>query len=98
MRPTATFMTLATLASVALLGGCSDQKSGNPVPTSAPSSTGLPSDGAPSVADPIANTATVETDPCSAIPATEIKTIGGKVERSELEQMTMGQSSCAATP
>ncbi|MER7862682.1 DUF3558 domain-containing protein [Amycolatopsis japonica] len=93
MRPTAAFITLATLASVALLGGCSDQKSGTPTPTSAPS-TGLPSNGAPAVADPITNTAGVETDPCSAIPNPVIESIGGKVKRTDLEKLSMGNS-CA---
>ncbi|AUI62528.1 DUF3558 domain-containing protein [Amycolatopsis sp. BJA-103] len=87
-------MTIAALASVALLGGCSDQKTGTPTPTSAPSSTGLPTDGAPAVTDPIANTAAAEADPCSTISNPEIESIGGKVKRSELEQLTMGNA-CA---
>ncbi|MEV6909496.1 DUF3558 domain-containing protein [Amycolatopsis sp. NPDC051071] len=91
MRVTATFMTIATLASVALLGGCSGEKTGNPTPTSAPPSTGLPSAGAPAVVDPITNTAAVESDPCSAIPTAELETIAGKVKRSRSEDMTAGK-------
>lgn len=92
MRPATTLLTIATLATVALVGGCSDQKSGTSTPTIAPSSAGLPSDGAPAVANPITNTATVETDPCSAIPTAEIEAIGGKVKNSRLDDMTMGNA------
>jgi hypothetical protein len=92
MRRKATVITIATLGSIALLAGCSDQKPGNPVPTSAPSATGLPSDGAPAVTQPITNTSKVETDPCSAISAAEIEAIGGKVKRSGPEQLTMGNA------
>ncbi|RSN59059.1 DUF3558 domain-containing protein [Amycolatopsis sp. WAC 04182] len=94
MRPKATLLTIAALSSMALLGGCSDQKSGTPTPTSAPSPTGLPSNGAPAVANPIANTARYESDPCATIPTADIESIGGQVERSEQENMTMGKA-CA---
>ncbi|MGW4126604.1 DUF3558 domain-containing protein [Amycolatopsis japonica] len=93
MRPKATFLTIAALSSMALLGGCSDQKTDTP-PTSAPTSTGLPSNGAPAVADPITNTAQFESDPCTVIPSAEIESVGGKVERSEQEELTMGKA-CA---
>ncbi|MGY6657266.1 DUF3558 domain-containing protein [Amycolatopsis sp. TRM77291] len=94
MRPKATLLTIAALSSIAFLSGCSDQKSGTPTPTSAPSSTGLPSNGAPAVANPIANTAQFESDPCAAIPTAEVESLGGKVERSEQENLTMGKA-CA---
>lgn len=92
MRSPATFMTIAALTSAALLGGCSDQKSGTPTPSSAPPSAGLPSAGAPAVANPIANTAKVEADPCSAISTPEIEAIGGKIKRSGPEQLTTGNA------
>ncbi|MBB5853863.1 DUF3558 domain-containing protein [Amycolatopsis umgeniensis] len=91
MRPTTTILTIATLATVALVGGCSEQKTGKPSPTNAPSSAALPSDGAPAVTNPIANTAAIETDPCTAVPAAEIETIGGKIDGSRIEPMTMGK-------
>ncbi|WP_410601433.1 DUF3558 domain-containing protein [Amycolatopsis sp. lyj-90] len=94
MRPKATLLTIVALSSVALLGGCESQKDGTPTPTSVPSSTGLPSNGAPAVANPIADTAQFESDPCKAVPTPEIESIGGKVERSEQEDMTMGKA-CA---
>lgn len=94
MRPTATLMAISALASVALLGGCSDQKTGTPTPTNAPSSAALPSNGAPAVTNPIANTAKAEADPCSTIPTTEIEAIGGKIKRSGTEQLSMGNA-CA---
>ncbi|WP_020632468.1 hypothetical protein [Amycolatopsis alba] len=46
------------------------------------------------MSDPITNTAAVEADPCSAIPAGEIEAIGGKVKRFDLEQLSMGNA-CA---
>ncbi|MGW4126602.1 DUF3558 domain-containing protein [Amycolatopsis japonica] len=92
MRPTATYLTLAALALVALLGGCSGKKPDAPPATGAPSSTGLPSGGAPAVTDPIANTSAVESDPCGAIPTAEIETIAGKVKRTRAEDMTVGKA------
>ncbi|MFI6300585.1 DUF3558 domain-containing protein [Amycolatopsis thailandensis] len=86
------FLLLAAAVSI-LAGGCGTQVAGTAT-TSAPSSARLPSDGAPAVANPIANTAVVEADPCSAIQTAEIEAIGGKVKRSELEPMTMGNA-CA---
>ncbi|OXM50988.1 DUF3558 domain-containing protein [Amycolatopsis alba DSM 44262] len=83
-------MTLATLASIALLGGCADKKTNDPTSTSAPSSAGLPTAGAPSVTDPITNTKSVESDPCSAISADEMTAIAGKVKRTRSEDMTAG--------
>ncbi len=91
MRVTATFMIIATLASVAVLGGCGNEKAGNPTPTTAPSSAGLPSAGAPDVTDPITNTAAAESDPCGAIPTTALETVAGKVKRSRSEDMTAGK-------
>lgn len=43
---------------------------------------------------PIAATATVEADPCSAIPTTEIEAIGGKIKRTRVDDLTMGNA-CA---
>ncbi|OOC03947.1 DUF3558 family protein [Amycolatopsis azurea] len=86
------FLLLAAAASL-LAGGCGTETAGTAV-TSAPSSARLPSDGAPAVADPITSTAAVEADPCSAVPTGEIEAIGGKVKRSHLEQLTMGNA-CA---
>ncbi|WP_083920477.1 DUF3558 domain-containing protein [Amycolatopsis decaplanina] len=94
MRPKATLLTIAALSSMALLGGCSDQKASTPTPTSVPTSTGLPSNGAPAVANPITNTAQFESDPCTVIPSAEVESVGGKVERSEQEELTMGKA-CA---
>ncbi|MFJ8910812.1 DUF3558 domain-containing protein [Amycolatopsis sp. NPDC102389] len=86
------FLLLAAAASL-LTGGCGTQVTGTAT-TSVPSSARLPSDGAPAVTIPITDTAAVEADPCSAIPTAEIEAIGGKVERSELEALTMGKA-CA---
>ncbi|AGM10529.1 DUF3558 domain-containing protein [Amycolatopsis keratiniphila] len=85
-------MIAATIAVVALSGGCSDKNPGNtgtPAPT-APSSSTLPSDGAPSVTDPITDTSAVETDPCRAIPTAQVEEVGGKVESSRLDKMALG--------
>ncbi|GAB3703298.1 hypothetical protein GCM10027598_02280 [Amycolatopsis oliviviridis] len=94
MRSKATFLTIAALSSMALLGGCSDQKAVTPTPTSVPPSSGLPTNGAPAVASPITNTAQFESDPCAAIPTAEVESVGGKVEHSEQEVMTAGKA-CA---
>ncbi|ANN14351.1 hypothetical protein SD37_00885 [Amycolatopsis orientalis] len=91
MRASATVLTIATLASLALLGGCSDKNGNDPTPTGAPSPTGSSSAGAPAVKDPITNTAAVEADPCSAIPAAELEAITGKIKRSRTEDMTAGK-------
>ncbi|MFJ4102520.1 DUF3558 domain-containing protein [Amycolatopsis japonica] len=93
MRPHATTTLIAlTAATAILLSGCSEKKPGDPSPAQPPasSSAGLPSNGAPAVTDPIANTATVEKDPCSAIPTTEIEAIGGKVERTRTVNLSEG--------
>ncbi|RSN37883.1 DUF3558 domain-containing protein [Amycolatopsis sp. WAC 01416] len=84
------FLLLAAAASL-LTGGCGAQVTGTAT-TSAPSSARLPSDGAPAVTDPIAATASVEADPCSAIPTAEIEAIGGKVKNSRLDDLTMGNN------
>ncbi|MFD5090819.1 DUF3558 domain-containing protein [Amycolatopsis thailandensis] len=82
------FLLLAAAVSI-LAGGCGTQAAGTAT-TSAPSSARLPSDGAPAVATPIANTAVVEADPCSAIPSAEIEAIGGTVERSRTVDLSEG--------
>ncbi|KZB85263.1 hypothetical protein AVL48_02175 [Amycolatopsis regifaucium] len=85
-------MIVLTVATAALLSGCSDKKPGDPTPAPLPASSSarLPSDGAPAVTDPITNTAAVEKDPCSAIPTAEIEAIGGKVERSRTVDLSEG--------
>ncbi|UUV28035.1 DUF3558 domain-containing protein [Amycolatopsis roodepoortensis] len=86
------FLVLAAAASL-LSGGCGTQVTGTAT-TSSPSAPRLPSDGAPAVAKPIAATAAVEADPCSAIPTAEIEAIGGKVKRTRVDDLTMGNA-CA---
>ncbi|WP_037307303.1 DUF3558 domain-containing protein [Amycolatopsis orientalis] len=86
-------LSIAAVGAVVLAGGCSDQKTATPA-SPAPSSARLPTNGAPAVMNPILNTSQAETDPCSTVTTAQIEEIGGKVERSEQEQMTMGKA-CA---
>lgn len=93
MRTTTT-ITLACIASAAVLAGCSDKNpgtpgatstAGTPIQSSAPQSnapTGLPHSGAPAVANPVEDTAKWEADPCSAISAAQFSSIGLKAEGS----------------
>jgi hypothetical protein len=87
---------LGILACAALLSatGCSNTTNGNPS-TQQPNATsagGLPADGAPNVQNPIANTATSESDPCSSVTTAQIESLGGKVDRSRVDDMTLGKN------
>lgn len=78
------------LASVST-GGCTSESAGDAV-AAVPSSSNLPFAGGPVVAEPIMDTATVEAEPCSAVSTAEIEAIGGKVERTEVDDGTAGKS------
>ncbi|MFC3448080.1 DUF3558 domain-containing protein [Amycolatopsis speibonae] len=82
------FLLLAAAVSL-LAGGCGVQTAGTAT-ASPPSSARLPSDGAPAVTDPITDTAKAESDPCGAIPTSEVEALGGKVERSRTVDLSEG--------
>ncbi|MEU8412324.1 DUF3558 domain-containing protein [Amycolatopsis japonica] len=85
---------MAIAAITVFASGCSDQKSGDPtaVPSPTAASTQLPRDGAPAVAQPIKNTAGVETDPCSAVATAQIEQLGGKVKRTVVDDVSLGKN------
>lgn len=83
--------TVLTAAASLLISGCGAQVAG-PATTNSPSSARLPSHGAPTVANPINDTTRVEKDPCSAVPTAEIEAIGGKVKRTRVDDLTMGNA------
>ncbi|WP_037307309.1 DUF3558 domain-containing protein [Amycolatopsis orientalis] len=87
-------LSIAAVGAVVLTGGCSDQKTGTPTSaaTPAPSSARLPANGAPRVTNPILNTSQAESDPCSTVTTAQIEEIGGKVEKTEIDDGTFGKS------
>jgi hypothetical protein len=88
------FTVLATLLCASLLlSGCNSSTTGQPAAkTSASATSGLPTDGAPAVVDPLTNTASVETDPCSAMTVAGVESIGGKVESTRVNDLSLGKS------
>lgn len=80
------------LAAVGLAACHSAAAPANPAPP--PSSTGktLPSHGAPAVLAPIASTAAVESDPCSAIAPAQVEGLGTKVVNTAPEGDQTGKS------
>ncbi|UMP02982.1 DUF3558 domain-containing protein [Amycolatopsis sp. EV170708-02-1] len=94
MLHTRKFVSVAAVSGLLLVGGCSDPKTGNATsaaPT-APTSARLPSNGAPAVTNPILNTAQAESDPCSTVATAQIEELGGKVEKTEVDDGTFGKS------
>lgn len=94
MRRSIQFLPVAIAAVAVLAGGCSDQKSGDPTPMPSPSQlpSQLPKDGAPAVAEPIKNTSSVETDPCSAVKTAQVEEFGGKVEKTVIDDGALGKN------
>lgn len=85
MRTRSLLVTAAALALCAGLSSCSDdepdfQGTTPPLPggesSAAPPQAGLPHSGAPAVAEPIADTAAWEADPCTMISADQLKAAG----------------------
>lgn len=92
-RPTATLLSITIIAAAAVLSGCGSESPGQAAPpTLTTPAARLPSNGAPVVPKPIEKTATVEKDPCGAVPIAAIKEIGGKVERSRTVDLSEGLS------
>jgi hypothetical protein len=74
-----------------LLTGCGGSTSGQPSP--APSSSpGAEPMLAPKVSQPLTNTAPYVTDPCSALPTSEIEKVGGKVKGTSIAESIVGKS------
>ncbi|WP_037307301.1 DUF3558 domain-containing protein [Amycolatopsis orientalis] len=84
-KTTTEVLVAGAVALAVVISGCSDRNSGVSVPTSAPSTVGVPA-----VTDPISNTAKAEADPCGVLSAAEIESIGGKVKRTRTEDLTTG--------
>ncbi len=94
MRRSTHFLSVTVAAVMVLADGCSDQKSGSPIPAPSPAtaSTQLPRDGAPAVPEPIKNTAGAETDPCTAVKTSQIEELGGKVEKTVTDDGALGKN------
>jgi hypothetical protein len=94
MRPRTALLGILTCAALISTTACSNTTNGSPsIQLPAPPSTGgLPTDGAPSVDNPIANTAVAESDPCSTVTTPQIESLGGKVDRSRVDDMTLGKN------
>lgn len=80
MRNRAVTALISSLSGLALLTGCSPETGGTPEPTARPTQShqpgnGLPSDGAPTVENPI-DTAKFEADPCSVATNAQLKNAG----------------------
>jgi len=79
------------------IAGCSSNTPAGNVTAPSPekssqSASSLPTDGAPNVNNPIVNTAGVETDPCSALTSAQIESFGGKVDRSRIDDLSLGKN------
>ncbi|WP_326567240.1 DUF3558 family protein [Amycolatopsis rhabdoformis] len=88
-------LTIACLAAAALTGCSGGTTTGTPTtPSSAPSSAGggLPTDGAPTVQNPIQNTSAAETNPCSSASNSEVASLNVTVSNTRTEDMSPGQS------
>jgi hypothetical protein len=81
------------LAVVTITSGCDSTSSGTATtpPPSTTSGGGLPSDGAPNVAEPLTNASALESDPCSAATSAQIESLGGKVESAAPEDLSTGR-------
>lgn len=98
MRTNTKSLLVGALAVASVLAGCSDEQPGVPAdggnisdpPTSSagnPNEEGLPHSGAPSVTNPIADTARWEGDPCSLITSEQLGTLGLKAPAPEREDI-----------
>ncbi|MFI5607597.1 DUF3558 domain-containing protein [Amycolatopsis sp. NPDC051903] len=86
--------TPALIVVVAALSGCSGGGTSGTATTPAPPSStgGLPFAGAPNVGSPLTKTTAVESDPCSAITAAQIESLGGKVQSTQTENDPTGNN------
>ncbi|HEV7978554.1 DUF3558 domain-containing protein [Amycolatopsis sp.] len=86
----------AVLICAATAASCSNTTDGNatvtPSATPGGTSDALPKNGAPAVKDPLVNTTSVETDPCSALTNAQLETFGGKIDRNRVDELSLGKN------
>jgi hypothetical protein len=90
MRPRNTLISALVCAAAA----CSPTIN-NPTATSpTPSTSQLPKNGAPAVVNPLTNTTSIESDPCSAVTVAQVEDLGGKVKNTTVDGLSLGKN-CA---
>ncbi|WP_091611666.1 DUF3558 domain-containing protein [Amycolatopsis saalfeldensis] len=83
-----TALLCTTIAAIAV-AGCGSTSNGQATPAPSSSAAGDPIL-APKVTDPIANTESYASDPCSAVPSSEVESLGGPIKQTKTDNSDSG--------